>query len=153
MPKVTVKRIHNFSKERLVAGLLPTTWFLVLGVIVTLIFMVKQPKTLGDMLFLLVSSVVLGVGMIAAYRVSHTRIVQHWIRWHDSGIGGLIGRDLHPVPHRFIDMSDEEIQWMKTQRKQDVKRARELQKSLETVRKEEALRKKGKIRTTKRSTS
>lgn len=153
MPKVTVKRIHNFNKERLVAGLLPTTWFLILGVAVTLIFMIKQPKTLGDILFVFISSLVLGTGMVAVYRVSHTRIIQHWIRWHDSGIGGLIGRDLHPVPHRFVEMSDEEAQWMKNQRKQDLQRARELQKSLNTIRKEEAMRKKGKIRSTKRSAS
>lgn len=145
MPKVSVRRIHNFNKERLVAGFLPTSWFLVLGLAITVFFMLKQPKSLLDMVFLAFISIVLAALMTLAYRISHTRIIQHWIRWHDSGVGGLVGRDIDPVPHRYVEITKEEQLWFNEQRKKDIQRAQKNQRGLRLYYREKALRKSGRM--------
>lgn len=141
MPQVARRKIFRLNEERLVAGLLPTPWMIGLGAIAIVLFLTNQPKGIGGIVRLVVTLAIAAVLLIILYRLTKARIIKHFIRWHDAGVGGLIGRDLNPVPHRYYDMTEEERAWLEAKRKEDLARAREVQQQVNALKREEALHK------------
>lgn len=140
MPEVRVRKIFRLNEERLIWGILPTPWMIGLGAGVGMLFVFKQPKGVGDLLTIALVIAAITVAVVSVHRVSRMKVIPHWIKWHDVGLGGMIGRDLNPLPHRYQVMSEEDEAWFREQRKRDAQRGSEYRRQLQALRKDEAMR-------------
>ena len=142
MPEVQVRKIFRLNEERLVAGLLPTPWMLGLAVLVGGIIVLNQPKGIADLGKLALIAAGLTAAFVSVHRVSRLKVISHWFKWHDVGMGGVIGRDLNPLPHRYQEMDKQEEAWFREQRRRDTQRANEYRRQVQALKKDEAQRNK-----------
>ncbi|MCD0176749.1 hypothetical protein IHN32_12430 [Deinococcus sp. 14RED07] len=136
MPAVRERPITQLNQEVLVAGLLPTIWMIAIGAIFGIAFVVMQPKGLGILKPVAVAAVALAVA-VPVHRTSRTKIIKHYIAWNDSGIGGLQGRDLNPVPHMYVEMDEQTAAWTAEMRRQDLARGAAFRREVTAARREE----------------
>lgn len=136
MPAVQERPITQLNKEVLVAGLLPTIWMIGVAGIVVIAALIIQPKGLGIIKVALVGAVVLAIA-VPIHRVSRTRFIKHWRLWNDSGIGGLQGRDLNPVPHLYAEVDQQTQQWADSMRQIDAQRGAAVRREMTALKREE----------------
>ncbi len=103
MPVTPIRRLN---KEHLRWGILPEPWFLVFLPLFIVLLLLGDFR-LGPLLIRVLVGVGLLVLMVAAHRVSRARIITHWIWWNASKRGGVLGRDLLPIPHTYQEMDEE----------------------------------------------
>jgi len=140
MPNVMKRPIFRLNEEHLLFGVLPTPWFIGVGAIIAIIFMFKLPHGIGDIFALAPILIGVIVAAITGYRLSKQRIIWHWFKWHDAGIGGVVGRDKRPLPLRFQEMSEEDEQWLRGQAAKDRQKVILMKKEYVALRREEDLR-------------
>lgn len=139
MPSVPVRPIYQLNQELLLWGILPQIWMIGLAAIVGVSAIIIQPKGIGLLKVVVVAVVALAV-LVPIHRVSRSRIIKHFIRWNDIGVGGLQGRDLNPVPLRYQEMTAEEEVLMREMRRKDLQRGAAIRRETEQMRREESKR-------------
>lgn len=137
MPAITSRPIQRLNEERLLYGLLPTPWFLAYMPLAIIVLMVRIPRGLVDGLIILAVLAGLMLIMMAIHRVSRARIIAHWFKWQLSGRGAVAGRDLYPIPHRFQDMDDDTLAYVRAQVKEDRLQAKKMQGQVQSSRNQE----------------
>lgn len=140
MPSVRERKIYRLNEEVLYLKLLPAPWAMAFGVGALILFMVSPPRTVPSIITLAASLLALGVTLVVAYRVFASKKLVNLVKWHDAGIGGVVGRDLNPVPHRYQPMTAEESLWLNEAVKKDRQRAAEAKAQHAALRREEGLR-------------
>lgn len=120
MPVTPIRRLN---KEHLRWGILPEPWFLAfLPIVIPLLLM--GDFRVGPLLIRAVIGLGLLALMVAAHRVSRARIITHWIWWNASKRGGVLGRDLLPIPHTYQEMDEEAQTALIEQYRADQKQSR-----------------------------
>lgn len=126
MPKTDLHRIPQLDEERLLYGILPLPWMLILLTGFTIyVFVIGFPSDLGRLFFtVLYMSSITGF-LVAVHRVHRAKLIKHFVKWHDAGLGGVAGRDLLPIPHRYQELSEAEEQSLRRWRQLDRERGRQ----------------------------
>jgi len=140
MPKVAVREIRRLNEERLVLGLLPTPWMFAYMPLVLITALVRFPRNLGEAVPVFATLAGTLFLMVTIHRVSRARIIPHWIKWHNAGRGALLGRDVHPLPHRYQEMDVYTEQYVQQRFLEDRKRTQMWKRERQQVRTEEQRR-------------
>lgn len=122
-------------------GILPLPWMLGLMGVYTPMSMIIFPDNVKDFLLLVGSGLLVMLLLVIVHRLARRRLIKHFVLWHEAGLGGLIGRDTNPIPHRYQTLTPEEEAALREERRRDAARRSETNRQYAAARRQGARRK------------